>query len=133
MSRENVEIVRGIYDAFDSGDVGLALRAIDPEVVWDLSNHSWPGDDQYVGHEGIAEALGEWIGAFEDYTVKPERFIDAGDKVVVIQRESARHKGTDAGIDRRQASVYTMRGGRAVRIDHYLDIPKALEVAGLRE
>jgi ketosteroid isomerase-like protein len=92
----------------------------------------WP-DDQYFGHAGIVEALSEWMGAFEDYTIKPERFIDAGDRVVVIQRESARHKGTDTGIDRRQASVYTMRGRRAVRIDHYLDIPKALEAAGLKE
>ena len=133
MSQENVEVVRGIYDAFQSGDVGSALSAIDPEVVWDLSNHSWPGDDQYFGHEGIVEVLSEWIGAFEDYTVKPERFLDAGDKVVVIQRETARHKGTETVIDRRQASVYTMQGGRAVRIDHYLDIPKALEAVGVSE
>jgi uncharacterized protein len=132
MSEDNVEVVRGIYDAFDSGDVGQALSAIDPEVVWDLSNHSWPGADQYFGHEGIVEVLSEWIGAFEGYTVKPERFIDAGDNVVVIQRETAQHKGTETGIDRRTASVYTMRGGRAIRIDHYLDIPKALEAAGLQ-
>jgi ketosteroid isomerase-like protein len=133
MSQENVEVVRGVYDALDSGDVGRALSAIDPEVVWDLSNHSWPGDDQYFGHEGIVEVLSEWMGAFEDYTIKPERFIDAGDRVVVIQRETARHKGTDTGIDRRQASVYTMRDGKAVRIDHYLDIPKALEAADVQE
>jgi uncharacterized protein len=133
VSEENVEIVRGIYDALDSEDVGLALSAIDPEVVWDLSNHSWPGDDQYFGHEGIVEVLSEWMGAFEDYTIKPERFIDAGDRVVVIQRETAWHKGTDTGIDRRQASIYTMRDRRAIRIDHYLDIPQALEAAGLSE
>jgi ketosteroid isomerase-like protein len=131
MSEQNIEIVRGIYEAFDQGDVQAALSRIDPECVWDLTNHSWPGDDQYFGHEGIVEVLMEFIGAFDDYTVEPERFIDAGDKVVVISHETARHKGSDVGIDRRQASVYTMRGGKAVRIDHYLDIDKGLQAAGV--
>jgi ketosteroid isomerase-like protein len=72
-------------------------------------------------------------GCLRGLHIKPERFIDAGDGVVVIQRETARHKETDAGIDRRTASVYTMREGKAVRIDHYLDIPKALEAVGLSE
>jgi hypothetical protein len=133
MSEENVEIVRGLYEAFDQGDVESALSRIDPEVVWDLTNHSWPGDDQYFGHEGVVEVLMEWIGSFEDYKVEAERFIDAGDKVVVISRETARHKGSELGIDRRQASVYTIREGKATRIDHYLDIPKGLQAAGLSE
>ena len=133
MSQENVEVVQTIYTAFEAGDAVAALERIDPDVVWDLTNHSWPGEDQYIGHEGIVQVLSEFVGSFEDYKVTPERFIDAGDKVVVIQHEVAMHRGSDAGIDRRQASVYTMRDGKAVRIDHYLDIPKALEAAGLSE
>jgi ketosteroid isomerase-like protein len=133
MSQENVEIVQAIYRAFDEGDAGAALERIAADAVWDLTNHSWPGEDQYFGHEGIVQVLSEFIGIFDDYKVTPERFIDAGDKVVVVQHELATHKGSDAGIDRRQASIYTMRGGKAVRIDHYLDIAKALEAAGLSE
>jgi uncharacterized protein len=133
MSEENVEIVRAIYAAFDEVDFVAALDKIDAEVVWDLTNHSWPGADQYFGNEGIVEVLSEFVGSFEDYKVTPERFIDAGDAVVVIQHEVAIHKGSGSGIDRRQASVYTMRNGKAIRIDHYLDIPKALEAAGLSE
>lgn len=130
MSEANIEIVRQIYDAFERGDFQAALSRIDPECVWDLTDHSWPGDDQYFGHEGIVQALTEFIGSFDDYKVEAERFIDAGDKVVVISHETARHKGSQAGIDRRQASIYTIRDGKATRIQHYLDIPKGLEAAG---
>jgi ketosteroid isomerase-like protein len=133
MSEENVEIVRGIYGAFDRADFEAALKSIDHEVVWDLTHHSWPGQDQYVGHEGIVEVLAEWMGAFEDYKVEAEQFLDAGDRVVVVQHEVARHKGSDSGIDRRTASIWTLRDGRTLRIDNYLDVPDALEAAGLSD
>ena len=33
MSRENVELVRGFYEAFGRGDLESALAAFDPRVV----------------------------------------------------------------------------------------------------
>jgi ketosteroid isomerase-like protein len=65
--------------------------------------------------------------------VELEEVIDAGDRVVAIQHETAIHKASSAGIDRRTASIYTIRDGRAVRIDNYLDPAEALEAAGLSE
>jgi ketosteroid isomerase-like protein len=131
VSRKNIEIVRGIYEAFARTDIQSAFEAIDPEVVWDLTNHSWPGADQYHGHEGIVEVLSEWIGSFEEYRIEPEQFLDAGDQVVVVQHEVGRHRGSDMPLDRRSASVYTLREGKATRIDHYLDVAKGIEAAGL--
>ena len=34
MSRENGEIVRRGYDAFNRGDLGAFLQALDPNVEW---------------------------------------------------------------------------------------------------
>jgi ketosteroid isomerase-like protein len=133
VSRENVELVRAIYDAFVRADFEVALSAIDPSVVWDLTHHDWPGPAKYHGHDGILEVLSEWMGTFENYEVEVEDLVDAGDRVVVIQHETAIHKASAAGIDRRTASIYTIRDGRAVMIDNYLDPEEALEAVGLRE
>jgi hypothetical protein len=37
MSRENVEIVRGVYDAVARRDTERVLDLYDPNVVWDMS------------------------------------------------------------------------------------------------
>jgi len=34
MSRENVEIVRRLYDAIDRGDTTAVLGLYDPEIEW---------------------------------------------------------------------------------------------------
>jgi ketosteroid isomerase-like protein len=73
------------------------------------------------------------MGSFEDYRVEIEDLVDAGDSVVVIQRETAVHKGSAVGIDRRTATVYTVQNGKAIGIDNYLEPAEALEAVGLRE
>ena len=131
MSRENVEIVRRIYDAFLSADFEAAFTALDPEICWDLTHHDWPGEDTYTGHDGVLAVLSEWMGSFDDYQIEIEDIVDAGERVVVIQRERAVHRHSATPIDRRTASVYTIENGRAVRIDHYLEPREALEAAGV--
>ena len=38
MSRENVEVVQRVYEAFSGGDAVAALSHFDPEVVMDASH-----------------------------------------------------------------------------------------------
>ena len=133
MSQENVDLVRTVYESFLSADFESALAMIDEAVVWDLSHHNWPGPERYHGHAGVMEVLTEWMGSFEDYRVEVEDVKDGGDRVVAIQHETAIHKESRAGIDRRTASIYTIRDSRVIRIDNYLEPSDALEAAGLSE
>ena len=34
MSQENVNTVRGMYEAFERGDIPVVLAALDPQVEW---------------------------------------------------------------------------------------------------
>ena len=64
MSQENVDVVRGMLDAFLAGNFELALGVLDDEVVW----HGTIGglDEGRVAHghreviEAFAENLREW-------------------------------------------------------------------------
>ena len=69
---------------------------------------------------------------FERVQLVPERFIEAGEAVVVPN--SAELMGRQ-GIQTvaRSTLVYEVRGGRIVRVRLYQETAEALEAVGLRE
>jgi ketosteroid isomerase-like protein len=62
-----------------------------------------------------------------------EKFIDAGDNVVVLLHEYRRGRGSGMELEAKTAVVVAVRGGRVVRIQGYLDRDAALEAVGLSE
>lgn len=65
----------------------------------------------------------------------PEEFIDAGaDQVLVFSREGGRGRGSGAEVESHPtAHLWTIRDGRAVRMQSYWERADALEAAGLQE
>jgi ketosteroid isomerase-like protein len=57
MSRENVEVVRRVYDAAGRRDTATVLSLYDPDVEWDGSRIRWaevlPGTAKFQGHEEL--------------------------------------------------------------------------------
>jgi ketosteroid isomerase-like protein len=72
-----------------------------------------------------------WGGAWQDYTMEPEEFIDAGDRVVVVIRMIATGKGSGVTLERRDALVYELRHRKVVRLDYSNNRDEALAAAGL--
>jgi ketosteroid isomerase-like protein len=67
---------------------------------------------------------------YPDFRVEPERFVDAGDEVVVIGTA----RGTAAsGVEAqwRQGYVWTVKDGQAVRFRWFNDPDEALRAAGV--
>ena len=50
MTQANVEVVRGVYDAFARGDVDAVFAAMTPEIEWDESE-GMPYRGVYHGRE----------------------------------------------------------------------------------
>src|SRR4051794_3548972 len=102
MSQENVELVRGGFEAFARGDFGLFLEFTDPdiEIVQPLE---LPGPRTYHGHKGLLEAMQSWAGQWDDFRAEPERIIDAGDRVLVLVHLYGRGKASGATVDMRAA------------------------------
>jgi ketosteroid isomerase-like protein len=65
----------------------------------------------------------------------PEEFIDAGaDKVLVFSREGGRGRGSGADVvTQPTAHLWTMRDGKAIRMQSYWERADALEAAGLSQ
>jgi ketosteroid isomerase-like protein len=133
MSQENVELVRGMCEAFMSGDFTRALDVLHADVVW----HGTIGglEEQRTAHgqgEVIEEFL-EYMREWERLTLEAEGYRDAGDDVVVLWHETARGRESGIEVETRTAAVYTVRDGAVVEVQSYMDRGRALEAVGLTE
>jgi ketosteroid isomerase-like protein len=137
MSHENVEILRGMYEAWMAGDDEAAYSIFDPAIRLNPDPEaSWVGmDEDYVGHDGVRRYMDAVNEAFEEYRPEVERIIDAGEgRVLTLAVEHGRGRGSGAEVQAaRTAHLWTLRDGMAVRLDLFLDRSRALEAVGLSE
>jgi uncharacterized protein len=134
MSQENVEIVRTLYEAFVRGQWDLAALMLDPDVELHGTVGGLEEGTVARGLEQIRDALQGWdLEAWDERRFELEEFVDAGDRVVVLQREFRRGRGSGLELETNTAVVFDVRNGRVVRLQGYMDQAEALKAAGLRE
>jgi ketosteroid isomerase-like protein len=133
MSHQNVEVVRGIWEADRRRDVAAVHAAYAPNVEWEDHAGLWGDWGVARGPDGIRQAWRRWYEAFEDVQIEFGEAAAAGDVVVVTYQLSARGRGS--GVDVRQAItlVWTLEAGKVVKIRAYTNRHEALEAAGLRD
>jgi ketosteroid isomerase-like protein len=135
MSQENVDYVRRALEAFNRRDIEGLVEMLDPEVDWQVPTEV-PGASTYHGHDGVRRAVAEMLDTFAGLQADPERFIDAGDRVVVLYywRGSGSASGVPVdALDVQVAVVTAFRNGKAVRVQFYVSWEQALKAAGLSE
>ena len=130
MSQENVEIVQR-FGAWLAGDFQTAFQLLHPAVEWDARH--FPDGRIYHGHEGVRQFLTTYVGSFRDYRLVVERYIDAGEKVITLTRESGTAKGSRVPVTGEFALIWTVRDGQVVHWVGYTDRAEALEAVGLAE
>ena len=132
MARENVEVVRSLYERWAEGDYS-AVDWADPEIEFvmadGLNRGAW---------RGIAEmgrAWGEEIRAWDDFRVIPEEYRELDDeRVLVLLHNHGRGKTSGVTVDdiaAKSANVVHVRDGRVTRLVLYWDRERALADLGL--
>ena len=132
MSEENVKLARRGYHAFESGNLSEALEIFAPEMVTHVAQPI-PVAGTYDGPEGFLQLTLDWAEAFDELVMTGEEFIDAGDQVIVRTLHKSRGVGSGAPVETDIWYVWTVRGGKAVRLDIFNEKAEALEAAGLSE
>jgi ketosteroid isomerase-like protein len=130
MSQENVELIqRGLEHFIRTGEP--AWDDIHPDV--EVRDHDIPDAGDYRGHAGYAKWLQDWGEAWASYTAEPDRFVEAGDKVLVELKLLAKGGGSGIEIERRDAIVFSFEDGLIGRVDYFNNPDQAREAAGLQE
>ena len=102
MSQENVAKARDFIEAYNRRDFDAAVKDFDPEVEWVL-----PARQSSDSCRGPGEVKRFWEGideTFEDLRLKPQEWVDAGDRVATRLRHHGKGKGSGLEID---AELYT--------------------------
>jgi ketosteroid isomerase-like protein len=88
--RENVATLQALYEAINRADLDtiLSLQAEDvewcgPQVFPDIAG-------PHRGHEGVRTYAARISDAWEDFSIRAERFVELGDRVLVLTRDRGR-------------------------------------------
>jgi ketosteroid isomerase-like protein len=133
MSEENVEIVRGLYEAWNRGDYAGALALIDPEIDIEQARQGSLAVGTYRGHAGLYQLLEDFWNQFDDRHSMVQETISAGDEVFVSVRFHGRGRSSGVEVEMRHCHLWTLRNGRVVRWRLFSTRREALEAAGIKE
>ena len=103
-----------------------------PDVHIDMSRRVF-NPDTYDGHSGLRRLGREVRAVWDEFTIEPERFASAGDRVVVIEKRRGRGRGSGAEVEQRSGVIWTVREGKIIRMETDLDPDDALKAVGLSE
>ena len=120
--QQNLEIVRRGYEAFGRGDIETLLGLFDEQIVWRTPGPAeLPTAGTRRGRQQVAEFFAALNQILEIQRFEPRAFLADADRVVVLGTESARVKATGTVLDHNWAHAFTMRDGKVVEFEEYLD------------
>jgi ketosteroid isomerase-like protein len=137
MSRENVEVARRAFEAFNrtfaEGTPGF-FETLDPDIEW-IPVMSILEGTTYRGAEQVRAWLEDVKRDWAEFEARPDHFRDLGDdRVLVLGSWRARGRTVDELLDFPEAAwLLQYRKGKLVRLQTFTERKKALEAAGLRE
>jgi ketosteroid isomerase-like protein len=125
MESADVELVRSIYR---TGDLSRFFDLLDADVELDFSAYPVPGSRVLRGKDAAVDWSRSYWGTWDEYGLEPTEIIDAGQgRVIVVQYERARGKGSGVKLERRWAVVFTVRTDKVVRFQGFKTRDEAVE------
>ena len=133
VAEQDLALVRGIYAAWLVDDYERVFAAYHPDIRLNPDPEAWwvGMEEDYVGHDGFRRYMKAVYEAFADYRPEIEEMRDAGGgRVLVLAIEHG--VGRDSGAQvmaAKTAHLWTVRDGKAVQVDLFLDRERALQIS----
>jgi uncharacterized protein len=127
----SVEAIQRVYDEWGRGNWRPKFELYDEQMEWGWS-------DEFPGLAGVYrdpaernERLLEWLSPWEHWTCEAEDYVVHGEHVVALCVYRGRGKGSGALVETKGAHLWTLRDGKAVRLEVFASRAKALASVGL--
>ena len=130
MSRQDVALIRNLYEAFAKGDVPAVLAAMSPDIVWnEAENYPYADGNPYRGPEAILAGVFARIGSeWDGFAAVPEEYLDGGDTIVVLGRYRGTYRASGRSMDAQMVHVWRLADGRITRFDQRVDTLQSARV-----
>ena len=132
MSRENVEIVRRMAEAFNAGGVGAVREYFHPEIEWH-EDPAFPESGVYRGIDAVVDYTAQFLAEFGEIHYEAAQLTEAGQHVLANMKIKGSGKTSGAAFEVSAWWVLTVRDGQVICGYAYLDRAAALEAVGLSE
>ena len=133
MSRENVELTRQAYEAWNDGNLDWMLDHMTEDFEFQPGLGFSDLNAVIRGKEGWRRFSETWREAWEDITVEVERIEDLGDRIVTLLTFDGRGRGSGVEVSLRVGHVATVREGRVSKLVSIASWDETLEAVGLSE
>jgi ketosteroid isomerase-like protein len=132
MSQENVEIVHRLVEAWNERNVDALLGFFDPgcEVLFPPEV---PEPGPFRGHAELRQWAEGFMAAWQSHHAEVVETHVARDTVVASLLLAGRGGGSGLEMEETDAHWFTIRNGRVVRWQSFVDHSEALEAAGFSE
>ena len=122
MTQQDVETLRGGYEAFNRADIPAVLAIFDDAIEWHEPGGGNAPAGTYHGTGSVANDVFTTVPAnFEEFRAEPERFIaDAASHIAVVGTFRGRGKGGQQ-LEAPFVHVWEMRNGQAVRFRNHVE------------
>jgi ketosteroid isomerase-like protein len=120
------DVIVASYEALNDGDIDSAMDALAEDAEWHESD-VLPDTGVYRGRNAIRSFLTDFLASWERFDQTVEEVRQEGDRVLVLIHLEATGRGSAADVDARYAHLWTLSGGRGIRVDAFYDRAEALE------
>ena len=130
MSHRNVAVVRGVYEGWSQGDFSAGIEVFDPLAVL-VMRPEFPDAGTYLGIDRIRDYTRGFLEPWTRLTIEAEEVIEAGDSVVVAVRQSGTGSESGVATELSYFHLWSLRGGKAIRLETVRERDDALRAVGL--
>lgn len=131
-SSSNLDLIRGLYEAFSRGDIPAVLGAMDEDIEWHEAE-GFPYGGTYRGPDAVLDNVFMKLGTeWEDFRAVPDEYVGSGDTVVALGHYSGTYKATGKSMRVPMAHAWKIRDGKAYAFRQYTDtavVQRALDSA----
>jgi ketosteroid isomerase-like protein len=131
MSRENVEIVRELLEAFNRRDVDAIVERWPADAEWipAISPGGLEGTT-YVGPAGLRRWVAELAESWPTFEVIDPKLETIGDRVLIVGRVHARGSASGVELDTPLAQLWELDDGMVRRVSAFASHEEAIAAAG---
>jgi len=130
MGQNSLKIIESLYSAFEVGDIPKVLAGLDEKVVWnEAEGNKYADGNPYIGPQAVLNGVFARIGADYEYfkLVNIQLHEMENNQVLATLRYQAKLKKNGETYDAQVAHLWTLKNGKAIAFQQYLDTKKVAD------